>query len=248
MSTPPDGLIEFRLAWLTEMQNAEINARLQSVKRELKSHAETLGLELRGPIFLQGSSLWLPDGKRPGDVDLIVPEGEKQDTYELLTDSSSTGGTMYDVQEKLWENARSGMMLLVEPDDSWSDEDWEAYEPVWAKGVPDAFRALTPGDKFESEADAWKKQWKNHKVRLDALIYLAQYFAEFHSALSKNLQARVDDVVLGEKSNVAKLIKDMNEASWSGTVEYDCEGINQLTKELGRLYADCQKYFQNWAH
>jgi len=238
----PLGISAFRWAWLTDEQKQQTNIRLEGMRTDLLQHAEALGIELRGPIFIQGSSLWLPEGRKPGDIDLIVPPCEKKN-YEALTRSSDTGGTKYDIQDKPWENARSGMVLLVEPcleDDHWEEDDWEAFEPVWAKGIKDALTMLTPGDKFTNEPDSWKKKWKNHKARLESLIYLAQYFAEFKEVFNEDVAATIDEFVLDDDSAVTKLIYRMNKASLEGVVENNMKVINDLTEQLALLYGECQ--------
>eukprot|EP00933_Yihiella_yeosuensis_P031519 TRINITY_DN2509_c0_g1_i1.p1 TRINITY_DN2509_c0_g1~~TRINITY_DN2509_c0_g1_i1.p1 ORF type:complete len:304 (+),score=80.84 TRINITY_DN2509_c0_g1_i1:73-984(+) len=210
-SESPDHRCEYRMAWLTEQEKTLVDDRLEDLKETFKADVARLGITIKDPIFVQGSSLWLPEGKKADDVDILVPnDANKSGHYnKLKTDCK----TKYDLQSNLmqWEIARSGMRLLAAPEDA----QWKELTPNFKKGVKQALKNLTVGDKFKNETNEEKNQWKNCKLRLESLIYIAQACAYGKNKIYSNdaLEAKIDSMVNNEESSLVKKIYELSESS-----------------------------------
>lgn len=204
-----DNMTAWRWAWLDEEQKHEKIQRLQDLRSLLDILLEEAGVPK--PIYVHGSALWSPNLTDAKDIDLIAPQVHE------VPKGLCAAGLEVNIGKVVYELNRAGAVLLMGREDAeeGSEEAEENCEelqvPQYLAGVQAALANISLQPRLNlSEVNDYKEQ----KLRLESLIYVAQYFADVAELCPAQQTTQLEQL----QANLEETIIRINQASLKGTV------------------------------
>eukprot|EP00929_Paragymnodinium_shiwhaense_P047355 TRINITY_DN24021_c0_g1_i1.p1 TRINITY_DN24021_c0_g1~~TRINITY_DN24021_c0_g1_i1.p1 ORF type:complete len:304 (-),score=60.78 TRINITY_DN24021_c0_g1_i1:91-879(-) len=201
----------YRWAWMTEAQKNDKFVRLAILKAAL----DPLLSEVSGPVYIHGSSLWGRALESANDIDLIAPETEDPPRgLEVCVAGKrlqvNIGTTLYEVNKvgaSLLKRRGAEECIDYSSHDNGVDEEDEEDEDDqegWLSGMRKALGLLS-GDQKVRSSDGSTAEYKEQKLRLEAMIYIAQRLVDYkelldegeHEGLIQRITAEEDELFDG---------------------------------------------------